>query len=119
MLHSPRKIHRDLPSRSALHASVGTNSMLDEPRSSQRRTHTSKRFRECQSVRFVDSCRALLAASLLMLLASPAAAGMEDSVKALKACDLATADKDLMFLVKERGPRAEFFAWLYLYGNPQ
>jgi len=70
-------------------------------------------------VRFVDSCRALLAASLLMLLGQPAAAGMEEAVKALQAGDLATAEKELMVLVKERDPRAEFFAGLYIYGNPE
>ena len=70
-------------------------------------------------MRFVDSCRALLAASLLMLLAQPAAAGMEEAVKALQAGDLATAEKELAVLVKERDPRAEFFAGLYIYGNPE
>ncbi|HEY6715933.1 MAG TPA: hypothetical protein VI232_06275 [Reyranella sp.] len=70
-------------------------------------------------MRFVDSCRALLAASLLMLLAQPAAAGMEEAVKALQAGDLATAEKELTVLVKERDPRAEFFAGLYIYGNPE
>ena len=70
-------------------------------------------------MRFVDSCRALLAASLLMLLAQPAAAGMEEAVKALQAGDLATAEKELTVLVKERDPRAEFLAGLYIYGNPE
>jgi hypothetical protein len=70
-------------------------------------------------VRFVDSCRALLAASLLMLLAQPAAAGMEEAVKAMQAGDLATAEKEIQILVKERDPRAEFLAGLYIYGNPE
>jgi hypothetical protein len=74
-------------------------------------------------VRFVRSCRVLLAllgaASLLTVLAQPAAAGMEEAVKALQAGDLATAEKELAVLVKERDPRAEFFAGLYIYGNPE
>ena len=74
-------------------------------------------------MRFVQSCRALLAllgaASLLTVLAHPAAAGMEEAVKALQAGDLATAEKELTVLVKERDPRAEFFAGLYIYGNPE
>jgi TPR repeat protein len=74
-------------------------------------------------VRFVHSCRAFLAllrsATLLMMLAQPAAAGMEEAVKAMQAGDVATAEKEIQVLVKERDPRAEFLAGLYIYGNPE
>ena len=74
-------------------------------------------------MRFVHSCRAFLAllgsATLLMMLAQPAAAGMEEAVKAMQAGDVATAEKEIQVLVKERDPRAEFLAGLYIYGNPE
>jgi hypothetical protein len=74
-------------------------------------------------VRSVHSCRALAAllgsAALLMTLAQPAAAGMEEAVKAMQAGDVATAEKEIQVLVKERDPRAEFLAGLYIYGNPE
>jgi hypothetical protein len=77
-------------------------------------------FREYQSVRFVRSCRPLLALSgALVVLAQPAAAGIEEAVKAMQAGDLATAEKELQVLVKERDPRAQFLAGLYIYGNPE
>jgi hypothetical protein len=80
-----------------------------------------RRFRECLIVRFVRSHRALLAlsgAAALLALAQPAAAGMEEAVKAMQAGDMPTAEKELQVLVKERDPRAQFFAGLYIYGNP-
>jgi TPR repeat protein len=55
----------------------------------------------------------------LLLFIEPAAAGFEEGVKALQAGDLATAEKEFQLLVKERDPRAEFLAGLYIYGNPQ
>jgi hypothetical protein len=74
-------------------------------------------------VRFVRSCRALLAslgaAVTLVILAQPAAAGIEEAVKAMQAGDLATAEKELQVLMKERDPRAQFLAGLYIYGNPE
>jgi TPR repeat protein len=72
-------------------------------------------------VRFVCCHRALLAlsgAAALLALAQPAAAGMEEAVKAMQAGDMATAEKEVQVLVKERDPRAQFFAGLYIYGNP-
>jgi TPR repeat protein len=72
-------------------------------------------------VRFVRSHRALLAlsgAAVLLALAQPATAGMEEAVKAMQAGDMPTAEKELQVLVKERDPRAQFFAGLYIYGNP-
>jgi len=68
------------------------------------------------------SCRTLLL--LIGLLAAsaaaggPASAGMEEAVKAMQANDLATAEKELQVLIKERDPRAQFLAGLYIYGNP-
>jgi TPR repeat protein len=53
-----------------------------------------------------------------MVLAQPAAAGMEEAVKAMQAGDVATAEKELQVLIKERDPRAQFLAGLYIYGNP-
>ena len=74
-------------------------------------------------MRFVQSCRAFLAllgsATLLMMLAQPAAAGMEEALKAMQAGDVVTAEKEIQVLVKERDPRAEFLAGLYIYGNPE
>jgi len=51
-------------------------------------------------------------------MAQPAAAGMEEAVKAMQAGDTATAEKELQVLVKERDPRAQYFAGLFIYGNP-
>lgn len=48
----------------------------------------------------------------------PAWAGIEEAVKAMQAGDMATAEKDLQVLVKERDPRAQFLLGLYVYGNP-
>jgi TPR repeat protein len=48
----------------------------------------------------------------------PASAGIEEAVKAMQAGDMATAEKDLQVLVKERDPRAQFLLGLYVYGNP-
>ena len=71
---------------------------------------------------FVRSNRALFALSAavaLSLFAQPAAAGIDEAVKAMQAGDVATAEKELQVLVKERDPRAQFFAGLYIYGNPE
>ena len=52
------------------------------------------------------------------LLVQPAAAGMEEAVKAMQAGDMPTAEKELQVLVKERDPRAQFMLGFYIYGNP-
>lgn len=74
-------------------------------------------------MRFVFCCRAALTliATVLVLagLAQPALAGMEDGVKAIQAGDVATAEKALQPLAKERDPRAQFLLGLYVYGNPE
>src|ERR1051325_5211737 len=43
---------------------------------------------------------------------------MEEAVKAMQAGDVTTAEKELQVLVKERDPRAQHFAGLFIYGNP-
>jgi TPR repeat protein len=53
------------------------------------------------------------------MLAQPAAAGVEEALKALQAADVTTAEKELQVLIKERDPRAQFLAGLYIYGNPE
>lgn len=58
-------------------------------------------------------------AAACLALAQPAAAGLEEGVKALQGGDLPTAEKELQLLVKERDPRAEFLTGLYIYGNPE
>lgn len=74
-------------------------------------------------MRFVPSCRALLAlfsaAATLAILTGPAAAGIEEAVKAMQSGDLPAAEKELQVLIKERDPRAQFLAGLYIYGNPE
>ena len=50
--------------------------------------------------------------------AEPAAAGMEDAVKAMQSGDVAAAEKELQVLAKERDPRAQYFLGFYIYGNP-
>jgi len=65
---------------------------------------------------------ALAAASVLLAMTSfalPATAGLEAALNALKANDMATAEKELQLLAKERDPRAEFLLGFYVYGNPQ
>lgn len=73
-------------------------------------------------MRFVHSCRALPAllalSAAVALYTSPVLAGFEEGIKALQAGDVATAEKELQLLVKERDPRAQFIAGLYIYGNP-
>jgi TPR repeat protein len=74
-------------------------------------------------VSFVPSfaCRIVLSLSALAAFAittSPATAGMEEAVKAMQANDLATAEKELQVLLKERDPRAQLLVGLYIYGNP-
>ena len=72
---------------------------------------------------FDRSCRlalALLQAALAWtLLVQPAAAGMEEAVKAMQAGDMPTAEKELQVLVRERDPRAQFMLGFYIYGNPE
>ena len=82
--------------------------------------HQRRRFRECLIVRFVRCHRALLLfqAPRRSLPGPAGRAGMEEAVKAMQAGDMATAEKELQVLVKERDPRAQFFAGLYIYGNP-
>ena len=74
-------------------------------------------------MRFVRSCRALLmsfgAIATLAVIAHPAAAGIEEAVKAMQAGDVTTAEKELQVLVKERDPRAQFLVGLFIYGNPE
>lgn len=72
-------------------------------------------------MRFVSLDRTkliLCTATAALLLAQPAAAGIDEAVKAMQAGDLPTAEKELQVLIKERDPRAEFMAGLYIYGNP-
>ncbi len=57
-------------------------------------------------------------ALILFGFAQPAAAGMEDAVKAMQSGDVATAEKELQVLAKERDPRAQYFLGFYIYGNP-
>jgi hypothetical protein len=91
-----------------------------EGRNQPNRRQRPPSFRESFIVRFVQSNRALLAlcGAAALCFAQPAAAGIEEAVKAMQAGDLATAEKELQVLVKERDPRAQFFAGLYIYGNP-
>ena len=74
-------------------------------------------------MRFVHYRRALVmslgAVASLAFLADPAAAGIEEAVKAMQAGDVATAEKELQVLVKERDPRAQFLVGLFIYGNPE
>ena len=70
---------------------------------------------------FLRSCRAALVAAPILLtlaIASPAFAGIEAGAKAVQANDMATAEKELQPLAKERDPRAQFLLGLYVYGNP-
>ena len=75
-------------------------------------------------MRFVSLMRASMSACgvvlalIVSLFALPAAEGMEDAVKALQSGDVATAEKELLVLAKERDPRAQYFLGLYIYGNP-
>lgn len=62
--------------------------------------------------------RAAVLVLIVSLFAPPASAGMEDAVKAMQSGDVATAEKELQVLAKERDPRAQFFLGLYIYGNP-
>ena len=61
---------------------------------------------------------ASVVATALAVAAPPAWAGLEDAAKAIQAGDMALAEKDLQVLVKERDPRAQYFAGLFIYGNP-
>ena len=67
------------------------------------------------------SCRVALVAALALpalTIARPAFAGIEAGIKAVQANDMATAEKELQPLAKERDPRAQFLLGLYVYGNP-
>ena len=72
---------------------------------------------------FFRSTRVLVllaqAVAVMMLGLHPAAAGVEEAVKAMQAGDLATAEKELQVLLKERDPRAQFIMGFYIYGNPE
>lgn len=57
--------------------------------------------------------------ALLGLFAQPAAAGIEEAAKALQTGDVATAEKELRVLAKERDPRAQFLLGYYVYGNSE
>src|SRR5258708_31737786 len=59
------------------------------------------------------------AIATLAVVTHPAAAGIEEGVKAMQAGDVATAEKELQVLVKERDPRAQFLVGLFIYGNPE
>src|SRR5713226_2668519 len=72
---------------------------------------------EFPAVRFAHFVPASLAALMLATFAQPAAAGMEEALKALQSNDPATAEKELDVLAKERDPRAEFLLGLYVYGS--
>jgi TPR repeat protein len=78
-------------------------------------------FPEASSVHLVRLVRAALplAGAALLLAAQPAAAGMEEAVKALQAGDTVAAEKELQPLAKERDPRAQFLLGLYVYGNAE
>ncbi|MBI3196508.1 MAG: sel1 repeat family protein [Rhodospirillales bacterium] len=52
-------------------------------------------------------------------MAQPAAAGLDEALKAMQAGDVQTAEKELQLLAKERDPRAQFLLGLYIYGNPE
>ncbi len=62
---------------------------------------------------------ALAATLALGGLTQPAAAGVEEAVKALQGGDVVTAEKELQVLAKERDPRAQFILGLYVYGNAE
>ncbi|OFW99512.1 MAG: hypothetical protein A3D94_12950 [Alphaproteobacteria bacterium RIFCSPHIGHO2_12_FULL_66_14] len=56
---------------------------------------------------------------MLAFVAQPAAAGLDEALKALQAGDMPAAEKELQPLAKERDPRAQFLLGLYVYGNPE
>ena len=62
---------------------------------------------------------AVVALACSMSFVQPAAAGIAEAVKAIQAADLATAEKELQMLAKERDPRAQFLLGFYVYGNPE
>ncbi|WP_332054862.1 hypothetical protein [Reyranella sp.] len=74
------------------------------------------------AVRFFPAVRFLsgFCGAVLMVggLVQPAAAGIEDGLKALQTGDMPGAEKALQLLVKERDPRAQFLLGFYVYGNP-
>ena len=74
-------------------------------------------------MRAVRSLRSLLCvpatAVLLAVAAQPAAAGLDEALKALQAGDVVATEKELQVLAKERDPRAQFLLGLYVYGNPE
>ena len=74
-------------------------------------------------MRVVRSLRAFFcvpaAALMLAFVAQPAAAGLDEALKALQAGDMPAAEKELQPLAKERDPRAQFLLGLYVYGNPE
>ena len=56
---------------------------------------------------------------MLAFVVQPASAGLDEAVKAMQAGDMATAEKELQILAKERDPRAQFLLGLYIYGNAE
>ena len=74
-------------------------------------------------MRLVGSFKSFLGVSAAVVtlagLAQPAAAGLEEALKALQAGDVQTTEKELQLLAKERDPRAQFLLGLYVYGNPE
>ena len=71
-------------------------------------------------VRISRAFRAIVPALLSFLLfVQPAAAGIDEAVKAIQAADMPAAEKELQTLAKERDPRAEFLLGFYVYGNPE
>ena len=74
-------------------------------------------------MRVVRSAKSFLGVSTTVVVlacwAQPAAAGLEEALKALQAGDVQTTEKELQVLAKERDPRAQFILGLYVYGNPE
>jgi hypothetical protein len=119
---STEKTTEPIVHRLMLPVGFGFNSMVEghRPRALVSRWPVIWEYR---FVRFVHYRRALVmslgAVASLAFLADPAAAGIEEAVKAMQAGDVATAEKELQVLVKERDPRAQFLVGLFIYGNPE
>ena len=60
-----------------------------------------------------------LALAILAAFAHPAEAGFEEGVKAIQGNDMATAEKELQVLARERDPRAQYLLGLYVYGSAE
>ncbi len=68
---------------------------------------------------FIARRFSVVLAALCSLFVSPAHAGIEEAVKAVQSGDVATAEKELLTLAKERDPRAQFLLGFYVYGHPE